>query len=150
MTACENTRSVWRYLSSLRSPPGQKGTAQTRKSSVSEDPIREGRNGCGSVWRRVRTVSSQRARRSASSFRRREAFSTTLRANGKQAEGSETESWTRNTVPIAPLPSTLIARRLSRSISGEEDDVVSIWGGREREKMIVEGMWIWRERERER
>lgn len=119
MTIGEKTWSVWLYRRTLRSPPGQNGMAHPRRSWVSNDPIREGRKGCVWFLRRVRTESSHRARRSASSFVWREDFSTTLRANGAVAEGSEDRWWTKKTVPMAPLPSTFMALRLSISSSGE-------------------------------
>lgn len=86
---------------------------------MSKDPRRVGRNGWafGPVSR-VRTESSQRARRSESGLElMREDLSTTLRAKGERAEGSSERSWTRRTVPMAPFPSTLMALRLSSSIS---------------------------------
>ncbi|CAH9103360.1 unnamed protein product [Cuscuta epithymum] len=83
-------------------------------SAVSEEPMRVGRNGwAGSWWRkRDRTEISQRARRSSSG---ENDLSTALRANGERAAGSVDTLWTRKTVPMAPLPRTLIARRLSKS-----------------------------------
>lgn len=74
--------------------------------------------------------------------RREEAedLSTSFRAKVEQeeAEGSETESWTRKTVPVAPFPRSFRALILSRSrfvtgANGDDDDGrVSIERERER------------------
>ncbi|KAJ0557801.1 hypothetical protein HanIR_Chr07g0329271 [Helianthus annuus] len=72
----------------LRSRPGQKGMAHPRNSLVSNDPIKNGRKGWGSPLRRLRTEISHRARWSD----RRVDFSTTLRAKGERADGSDMRS----------------------------------------------------------
>ena len=61
-------------------------------------------------------------RGSASSLEWRADLSRTLRANGRPANGSDDGSWTKKTVPIAPLPKTLRALRFSRSSFGEVSD----------------------------
>lgn len=76
---------------------------------------------------------SHRARRSESGF---ENLSMTLRAKGDWDNGSVIVLWTKKTVPIAPLPSTLMARRLSKFKGGNGDVGLSIVRN-ERKRMRV-------------
>lgn len=85
--------------------------AQAKNSEDSEVAKRRGRNGFGSSERRRRIWVSHLARRREEA----EALSTSFRAKGEEAEESETESWTRKTVPVAPLPRSLRALIWSRS-----------------------------------
>lgn len=64
-------------------------------------------------------------------------MSTTLRANGQRADGSDDGSWTKKTVPMAPFPKTLRALRFSRLSSGkvlDGDGASSMAGSTERER----------------
>jgi len=83
------------------------------------EEMRLGRNGwvVFGVDNWFKTWISHRARRSASNLVWRVDFSTTLRANRFLAVESVSWLCTRKTVPMAPLPRTLMALMLSKSKS---------------------------------
>ncbi|KAF5819893.1 hypothetical protein HanXRQr2_Chr02g0082761 [Helianthus annuus] len=72
----------------FKSPPGQNGKLHAKTSSVSTDPINDGRNRWGCRFNLSRTETSHRARRLEFGSARSEHFSTTLRANLWCADGS--------------------------------------------------------------
>ena len=105
-------------------------------SEDSDEAKSFGRNGFGFVSseRRRRIWISHLARRREDA----EDLSTSFKAKGEETEESETESWTRKTVPVAPFPRSLRTLSLSRLrfVAGEREDdddgLVSIVRERER------------------